>query len=96
MKKSFFVGFLATVAFADSDWTPTYYKPTSKPTPPPPTHPTPPVYPSVNPNVLFPLSGTSYGSYVDATNQAIDNAVGETAIADRSIDSLFLRLPSSK
>lgn len=75
MKKSFFVGFLATLGYAE-EWRPSYYKPT-----PSPSHDSykkieisEPSYPRVNVNSLFPFSGTSASSYNAATDAAIQNA----------------------
>lgn len=101
MKNSFFVGFLATLGASTTvDWQPTYYTPTttshtSSTSTPTTTSTTSAIkYPSVNVNTLFPFSGTSYQSYNAASSSAINNAVGQTPITDRSIDSLFLSLPS--
>ena len=95
MKKSLAIGLLATVGFSEEEWRPTYYKTT----PAPSSTSTPvykkPVFPTADINSLFPLSGTSYQSYDQSSGQAIQNARNNIAITDRSIDSLFLRLPSN-
>ena len=74
MKKSFFVGFLATLGFAE-EWRPSYYKPAAS------THGSvekieisEPSFPRVNVNALFPFSGTSASSYNAASDAAIQNA----------------------
>ena len=94
MKKSFFVGFLATLGFAE-EWRPSYYKPAAS------THGSvekieisEPSYPRVNVNALFPFSGTSASSYNAASDAAIQNAENNLISEHRSIDSLFLKLPS--
>ena len=74
MKKSFFVGFLATLGYAE-EWRPSYYKPSAS------KHEdfkeieiSEPSYPRVNVNALFPFSGTSASSYNAASSAAIQNA----------------------
>lgn len=64
MKKSFFVGFLATLGVSAStpaDWQPTYYKPADSHTSKTETSSVTVTqeFPKVNVNTLFPFSGTS-------------------------------------
>ena len=89
MKKSFFVGFLATLGLAETDWkAPTYQSQhTSE------VVISEPNYPRINTN-LFPVSGSSASSYNSAVDGAIRNAENNFSYENRSIDSLFTQLPS--